>query len=259
MESASVPVSAFRSGTFTFSPFQRLPIELRLKIWRLAVEPRIVHIEWSRPLRQCLSPDVPSILWVSREARVEGLKTYQPAFNTSDSPSPVYVNFELDTVFFRWKTFGRRPAKHALALKEDCRRIRFLMMDACARLNCGMELIKFDNLKELQISGCMEEVPDAIGDAALFECAFKPWVKSILPGKKSYTVPRLKCLDQGATCRDHWWFGTWNEKCTGKMVGSDARGLDCWQLMFTVINDLAHGCLQERESHGLSTAVHAIT
>ncbi|KAH7336171.1 hypothetical protein BKA65DRAFT_552835 [Rhexocercosporidium sp. MPI-PUGE-AT-0058] len=224
MDPASASTSTSTAASFTFPPFQRLPIELRLKIWTLAVEPRIVHIEWSRPRRQCLSPDVPALLHVSREARAEGLKIYNPAFNTSDSLTPVYINFELDTIFFRWKTFGRRPAKHVLAMIEDCRRIRFLLIDACVRLNTGMELIKFDSLKELQISGCMEEVPDAVGDAVLFQCAFKPWVKSILPRKKAYTVPRLRCLDQGVTCRDHWWFGAWNERCTGRLMAVCKRG-----------------------------------
>ncbi|PVH84965.1 hypothetical protein DL98DRAFT_511907 [Cadophora sp. DSE1049] len=255
---APTPASVSVSAPFTFAPFQRLPVELRLKIWSLTVEKRIVHIEWSRPRRQCLSPDIPAILQVSREARAEGLKMYQTAFNTSDSTTPVYINFGLDTIYFRWKTFGRRPAKHALALREDCRRIRFLMIDACVRLNSGMELIKFESLKELQISGCTEEVPDGIGNAALFQCAFKPWVKSILPGKKARKVPRLKCLDQGARCRDHWWFGAWNERCTGRINGSEARESDCWQLMFTVINDLAHGCLQESESHGRSIGVQTV-
>ncbi|KAH7418066.1 hypothetical protein BKA64DRAFT_187514 [Cadophora sp. MPI-SDFR-AT-0126] len=254
---SSAPVSP--SASFTFAPFQRLPVELRLKIWSLTVEKRIVRIEWSRPRRQCLSPDIPAILQVSREARAEGKKLYQAAFNTSNSATPVYINFDLDTIYFRWKTFGRRPAKHALALREDCRRIKVMMLDSGVRLNTGMELIKFESLKELQISGCTEEVPDGIGNVSLFQCAFKPWVKSILPGKKACKVPRLNCLNQGAMCRDHWWFGAWNERCMGRITGIDARGSDCWQLMFTVINDLAHGCLQERESHGRSIGVQTIT
>jgi len=252
MESAPAPASVLASALLTFAPFQKLPVELRLKIWSLTVEKRIVHIEWSRPRRQCLSPDVPAILQVSREARAEGLKVYKAAFNTSKSSTPVYINFDHDTIYFRWKTFGRRPSKHALTLRDDCRRIKFLMIDACVRLNDGLALINFESLKELQISGCTEEVPDSIGNAAVFQRAFKPWVKSILPGKKDCTVPRLKCLDQGETCWDHWWFGAWNERCIGRINGSTSTGSEYWQPMFTVINDLAHGCLQDRESYGRS-------
>ena len=251
MESAPTPIPAPvpASASISFTPFQKLPVELRLKIWSLTVEKRIVHVEWSRPRGQCVSLDGLAILQVSREARAEGLKIYKAAFNTSDSSSPVYVNFDHDTVYIRWKTFGRRPAKHALTLRVDCRRIKFLMIDACVRLNDGLELINFESLKELQISGCAEEIPDGIGNAALFQYAFKPWVKSILPGKKECTVPRLKCLGQGEACREHWWFGAWNERCTRVSNGNTSTGSEYWQPMFTVINDLAHGCLQERESH----------
>ncbi|KAK0112926.1 hypothetical protein ONS95_014646 [Cadophora gregata] len=262
MESASASTSASVPApvSIEFSPFHRLPVELRVRIWSFAVEQRVVHVEWSRPRRQCLSPDIPAILQVSRESRAEGLKIYHAVLNTSNSSTPVYINFDLDTVSFRWKTFGRRPAKHAVSLGEDCRRIKFLMIDACVRLNDGMELIKFESLEELQIEGCTDEVPDAIGNVALFQCAFKPWVKSILPGTKARKLPRLRCLDQGTRCRDHWWFGAWNESCTRAVFNrSKERGSNCWQLMYTVINDLAHGCLQERESHGQSIEVQTIT
>lgn len=245
------------SALFTFLPFHRLPVELRLKIWRQAIEPRVVHIEWSRRHRHCVSGDIPAILQVSREARIEGLKTYRPRFNTWKSASPVYFNFELDTACFVWKTFGRRPAKHAVALREDCRRIRFMAIDACVRLTNGLELINFGSLKELQIIGCTEEMPDTIADPALFVCAFKPWVKSVLPGRKLYTVPSLTCLDQGLSCRDHWWFEGWNERCAGRMKPRDGVELNCWQLMFTVINDLARGCLHDREAHCQSIEPHA--
>lgn len=252
---------ASTSLTFTFTPFQRLPVELRLKIWVLTFDTRRVHIEWSRQRRQCVSPDIPAILHVCREARAESLKTYRASFNTSGSATPLYVDFDRDVIFFKWKTFGRRPAKHALALGEDCSRIRFLVIDASVRLNNGLQLVRLESLKELQITGCMEEVPDVVGDVTLFQCLFKPWIKSILPGQQAYTVPRLRCLGQGERCKDHWWFGAWNEKCTVRRRSRTeaGRGPECWQLMFTVINDLAHGCLEERVFHGRSNGVHAIT
>ncbi|KAL2069093.1 hypothetical protein VTL71DRAFT_15431 [Oculimacula yallundae] len=241
-----------------FTPFPRLPIELRLKIWRLSITPRIVQISWSRPKRQCLSPDIPTLLQVSREARSEGQKIYKRVFNTSNSAAPVYVAFDLDTVFFRWKTFGRRPKKHIVALREDFQWVRFLVIENWVRFNQGMEVIRFESLNELHITGCTEEVPDVIEDVELLGSTFAPFIKSILSSKKAHTVPRLMCLTQGARCRDHWWFAAWNERCTRRIKGSEDRGLECWQMMFTVINDLARGYLQERESHGQSIVRQSI-
>lgn len=242
-----------QAPTAAFTPFPRLPVELRLKIWEMGVGSRTVHIEWSRQRRQCVSPDVPDVLHVSREAREEGLKTLQLAFNTG-TEAPIYFDFERDAACFQWQSFGRRPGEHVMMLKEDCRRIKYMVMDASVRLSDGLELVNFESLKELQVVGCANQVSDVIGDDPLVECAFRPWVRSILPGKKMYTVPMLRCVDQGVRCRDHWWFEAWNEKCA-RGAGA-AKEVCCWQVMFTVVNDLAHGCLQDREAQGRSVRGH---
>ncbi|KUJ23474.1 uncharacterized protein LY89DRAFT_183436 [Mollisia scopiformis] len=240
----------------TFESFPRLPVELRLKIFALAIEPRTVNIEWSRRLRQCISSDVPTILHVSREARREGLKTYQPSFNTSlESRAPLYFSFELDTASFQWATFGRKPVRHIKQVEDDCKKLKYMVIDSSFRLNQGLELIKFENLRELQISGCTEQLPEGLEQIKLFEWAFEPLSGNRSPESKvrSRNVPLLTCLDQGDRCRNHWWFSDWNERC--HMRETPLGEVSYWQLTFSVINDMANGCLQDRERRMSDTSV----
>lgn len=122
-----------------------------------------------------------------------------------------------------------------------------MVIHSSFRLNQGLELIKFENLRELQISECEEQLPDGIGNMALFEWAFEPWMGNKSPESKvkSKNVPLLRCLDQGERCKDHWWFGDWNERCRSR--AKPLGEVSYWQLTFAVMNDIAHGCLQDRE------------
>jgi hypothetical protein len=53
----------------TFLPFPRLPLELRLKIWRLALA-RTIELTWNNSkLRWEFDPKVPSVLQAVYEAR----------------------------------------------------------------------------------------------------------------------------------------------------------------------------------------------
>lgn len=242
----------------TFERFPRLPAELRLKIFQYTIEPRVVNIEWSRKLRQCVTSNVPTILHVSRESRREGLKIYQPSFNTTaESRAPLYFSVELDTASFDWASFGRKPIRHIKQVENGFKNLKYMVIDTSFRLNQGLELIKFENLRELQISGCTEQLPSGIGHLALFEWAFEPVKGNRSPESKvkSRNVPHLICLDQGERCRNHWWFSDWNERCRRK---SPLGEVNYWQLTFAVINDMAYGCLQDRERR-LSTSSVAST
>lgn len=67
-----------------FHPFLRLPYELRMRIWEMTVEPRIVNAELTHQTSTDRAPyltsstSVPAVLQVCREARNHGL--YQKAF-----------------------------------------------------------------------------------------------------------------------------------------------------------------------------------
>ena len=100
-----------------FPHFGRLPIELRTKIWGIAAsEPRVIKLLEVSDSNSCYSmPEklslivpgqskVPAILHVSKEARAEGLRYYEPSVQRSNSATEpgdtVYANFEVD-IFWR--------------------------------------------------------------------------------------------------------------------------------------------------------------
>lgn len=95
----------------TFHPFLRLPYELRARIWKLTVEPRLVDISvtkehwefgWSLPF--CTTP-VPAPLHASQESRRELQRHYQRAFSElhtksgfGDEGRYVWTNLDLDII-----------------------------------------------------------------------------------------------------------------------------------------------------------------
>lgn len=76
----------------TFSLFPGLPFELRLKIWNLTIERRVILCQQ----RSC--PQVPALLQVHRESRTEGLRHYQKHYWEPNNKLPVYFNVDLDTL-----------------------------------------------------------------------------------------------------------------------------------------------------------------
>ncbi|KAI1410091.1 hypothetical protein F5Y13DRAFT_76874 [Hypoxylon sp. FL1857] len=117
----------------TFHPFPRLPTELRLRIWALTVEPRVVEVRVvpDNPLevQRLVSPTpVPAILQTCQEARNLGL--YKRAFSEVTATKVnvaagaesryVWLNLDIDMVSIG-KTSFRAFAPVALSIK----RLRF--------------------------------------------------------------------------------------------------------------------------------------
>jgi len=110
-------MAVLRSQTsIKFHSFPRLPSELRLKIWRLSLQPRIIDIrlrEVTRPSGKPLPSPPPELILpapykspfptafhVCRESRNEALSTYHPFSGTTFSPAAgTLINLELDTVY----------------------------------------------------------------------------------------------------------------------------------------------------------------
>jgi hypothetical protein len=67
-----------------FTLFPKLPIELRLKIWKESHEPRIIELRFTRNWKMCrydfIIPKFPAVLHVNKEARLESLKYYKLSF-----------------------------------------------------------------------------------------------------------------------------------------------------------------------------------
>jgi hypothetical protein len=92
-----------------FTPFPRLPKELRLRIWHLAHPgPCIVGQIWSSSRRDWIfARNIPSILHACVESRIEFVKGVNKPGNNPltyqvfDDMRPFYFCYELDTLYIR--------------------------------------------------------------------------------------------------------------------------------------------------------------
>ncbi|KAI1405739.1 hypothetical protein F4819DRAFT_482457 [Hypoxylon fuscum] len=105
----------------TFTKFNELPPELRIKIWQHAMpESRTVVVKSPYPsqrhtprsLEEAMSDShdqedtwysttqIPALLHVNAEARHEALKHYKLSLGVGDAQPRVYVDFNRDTIFF---------------------------------------------------------------------------------------------------------------------------------------------------------------
>ena len=107
------------SHALMFTLFNRLPIELRLKIWEAALpDPRVVNIREkrlrkTRPGRDMVAvtsdTKAPSVLFACRESYSAASKFYIPSFAFSDSIPETYFDFQRDTLYLRFDTFALFP------------------------------------------------------------------------------------------------------------------------------------------------------
>ncbi|KAK8062897.1 hypothetical protein PG997_014994 [Apiospora hydei] len=99
-------------GSFTqvdeFTPFPRLPAEIRCKIWQAACTPRRFSSspcdatrKWTRKgYRRVVAP-LPATARVNQEARAETLRVYSKIPNTTSSwDISGFINYEVDTMTF---------------------------------------------------------------------------------------------------------------------------------------------------------------
>jgi hypothetical protein len=78
-----------------FPAFTRLPPELRIRIWELAVFPRTVRLKFEGSRASSPTP-CPPILHACHESRAHA--AYVQAFTTSSGACYVWVNFEHDMI-----------------------------------------------------------------------------------------------------------------------------------------------------------------
>lgn len=100
----------------TFHPFQCLPSELRSRVWRLSLEPRLIDIRLKevslrggkllpspppeRPLPPPYKSPVPTIFHVCQESRHDVISKYCPFDGTTFRPAEgTLINLEIDTVY----------------------------------------------------------------------------------------------------------------------------------------------------------------
>jgi hypothetical protein len=122
-----------------FTLFPKLPLELRLSIWELALpESRIVTLEPSRSevdhrhsLRFGKSDKPPVLLQVNHESRSLTLRTYHRFFDSEHLFNrPKYFNNAKDTLHIMgdWVYCGQPWLKNPFAITKDFKKIRHLKM-----------------------------------------------------------------------------------------------------------------------------------
>jgi hypothetical protein len=126
-------------GLEAFTLFPKLPTEIQLKIWKLAMPgPRLIKIGHrpqfaTRPSGSVdmfyqKSQKIPTpLLHTCRETRAMVLKTIKPRFRLS-SRHPIYFDFEKDTLFLDM-TWGYASAFIHSCIPEERKQIQFLILN----------------------------------------------------------------------------------------------------------------------------------
>lgn len=112
-----------------FTQFPSLPKELRLKVWKFGLTPRIVEIcqkndpgydedldtSNTGPPSDLYSPTaLPVFLKVNQESRDIVLRSSLPSFPTSSNAQRIYYNPDVDTLYFPAWCF-----RHNIRIFED--------------------------------------------------------------------------------------------------------------------------------------------
>lgn len=91
--------------------FDKLPVELRIMIWKLAKpEPRIIDLS-DRPQKHTMRPKLPALLCVNRESRRE-MKTFYKQLLDANYGAGSYFDYDRDILYVSSPyTLVRHPAE----------------------------------------------------------------------------------------------------------------------------------------------------
>jgi len=146
-----------------FELFPKLPIELRLKVWKLSMPgPRRVDVRFLSDGRRGdheFTAEMPVLLHVCQESRNEVLKKYEVIFKHPKALNQCYFNFELDTLHMLYSSCSQKYQFVAKSKSPDSiKKVQKLAIDgvSCSTFfqrssgSHGKALIlEFQNLKEL--------------------------------------------------------------------------------------------------------------
>ncbi|KAH7303637.1 hypothetical protein B0I35DRAFT_446345 [Stachybotrys elegans] len=103
----------------SFPLFKRLPLELRQRIWTMAMEPRLIHVRNGSTL-----PGPPTLMHACAESRSHLRRHYVQAFGGDGSGPYAWVNFDMDTICVSdWElsknVLQDAPVKHLSVTTSD--------------------------------------------------------------------------------------------------------------------------------------------
>lgn len=125
-----------------FTPFLRLPIEIRQLIWHLTLEPWVVEITFKDHNGFGSETALPVALEVNRDSRASVIKSYPFCFGSSWYPSRTRFNFTLDTLYFRQDVMRHIPIFFSFLKNDEINKIRYLAIDMAM-------LYEWDQVNEL--------------------------------------------------------------------------------------------------------------
>jgi len=118
---------------FQCTIFSKLPIELRIKIWKLTLRPRIIEIEFTDKKAVYTKAKIPTALHVSKESRAAVEKLYPSCFGSVWHKSQTRFNFDLDTIFLNSDYYNDFCHFFTLAGPIELHKIRYLATDNCCQ------------------------------------------------------------------------------------------------------------------------------
>lgn len=110
LTTVTMPSKTITSKPPSFTLFAHLPTELRLEIWKLTAQPRVVEVRYLPSSDRCVTTTpAPPLLQVCRESRSEALHSgvYVRAFGTKSHAPSIYFSPALDVLYLpRWGHLG---------------------------------------------------------------------------------------------------------------------------------------------------------
>ncbi|KAH9206026.1 hypothetical protein DL95DRAFT_450972 [Leptodontidium sp. 2 PMI_412] len=123
------PAPSAPSSSSTFTPFHRLPLEIRQMIWKFTLEPRVVEMEFSENLGFYTVCKVPTALKVSQESRDTVKKPYVECFSSLWYPRGTLFNSAMDTLYLSRDFFDHVPAFFHTFREKETAGIRYIAID----------------------------------------------------------------------------------------------------------------------------------
>jgi hypothetical protein len=137
-----------------FHRFRKLPIELRLRIWNLMIEPRVIRAKWDNDVTErdivqvyiLAAGAVPKVLHICKESREEAKRKYcfikshlqilDRKTSIPSSPKSIWANFDIDTLYFvnipavvNFLSYMRRLSKKKIGGAD--KNIKYIAFPAC--------------------------------------------------------------------------------------------------------------------------------
>ena len=135
----------------TFTKFEKLPSELRIKIWKCILPgPRVVSVRFNRGAQQYTSSTAPPILLrTCPESRAVTLEAYTNLILSPTYASSVFVDFARDTIFFdSLDCSPKGDLSYDLAMSPHKDRILSCAIDV--QLWEVLRVFRYESLSELQ-------------------------------------------------------------------------------------------------------------